>query len=108
MDNDVYVTINHLEDYLPIINIKVGDSLILRKDKDNIYDDEAIAVYTSDNIKCGYVANSVRSVARGTYSAGRAYNLFEDETNCQVRFLLLDQDCLIAKKLWKSISLNNN
>lgn len=77
--------------------LKTGDVLILKKDRNNQYDDEAIAVYTKDNYKCGYVANSVRSVARGTCSAGRVYDLFEDEARCLVGFLLVEEGCLIAE-----------
>ena len=47
--------------------------------------------------KCGYVANSVHSVARGTYSAGRVYDQIKDEARCAVRFILAEEGCLIAE-----------
>lgn len=93
----IYITINHLDDFMPVINLKVGNILTLKKELDNIYDDEAIAVYTKENYKCGYVANSVSTVAKGTHSAGRVYDRLEDETECIVRFVLLEEGCLIAK-----------
>lgn len=93
----IYITINHLDDYMPVMNLKVGDILMLKKDPDNIYDDEAIAVYTKENYKCGYVANSVNSVARGTHSAGRVYNSFKDTCDCSVSFIFNDFYTLIAK-----------
>ena len=83
----IYITINHLEDFMPIINLKVGDILMLKKEPDNLYDDEAIAVYTKDNFKCGYVANSVHSVARGSYSSGRVYDIIKDDDGCVIRFI---------------------
>lgn len=87
-DNEsIYITINHLDDFMPVINLKVGDILTLKKELDNIYDDEAIAVYTKDGFKCGYVANSVSTVARGTYSAGRIYDVIYEKNRCYIRFI---------------------
>ncbi len=93
----IFITINHLEDFMPIMSLKVGDILTLRKEPDNLNDDEAIAAYTENNYKCGYVANSVSTVARGTYSAGRAYNYIENICNCTVKFILSDSLTLIAE-----------
>ena len=97
MDKKIYITINHLDDFESQMFLKPGDVLALKKDKKNTYDDEAIAAYTKDNYKCGYVANSVHSVARGTYSAGRVYDQIEDEAKCCVRFILPEEGCLIAE-----------
>ena len=97
MDKKIYITINHLDDFESQLFLKTESTLILKKDKNNIYDDEAIAAYTKDDCKCGYVANSVHSVARGTYSAGRVYDQIEDETECRVRFILPEEGCLIAE-----------
>ena len=89
MDNNcIYITINHLDDYNGLSNIKVGDDLILRKDEDNLYDDEAIAVYNKDEIKIGYVANSTDTVARGTYSAGRIYDSLRQDQTCRICFII--------------------
>lgn len=88
MKKNIYLTINHLELFGPIEQYKVGDKLILKKDLSNEYDDEAILVYNKHKNKCGYVANSPRSVARGTYSAGRIYDHFNEELNVIIRFIL--------------------
>ncbi len=97
-DNEsIYITINHLDDFMPVMNLKVGDTLTLKKEPDNIYDDEAIAAYTKDNFKCGYVANSVGTVARGTYSSGRLYDRICSKTECRVRFILVEKDRVIAE-----------
>ncbi len=93
----IYITINHLNDFTPVMNLKVGDILTLKKEPDNIYDDEAIATYTKDNFKCGYVANSVLTVARGSYSAGRVYDRIEDQTECILRFVIVESEIAIAE-----------
>ena len=97
MDEKICITINHLDESENLLYLKVSDILALKKDKNNQYDDEAIAVYTKDNYKCGYVANSVHSVARGTYSAGRVYDQIKDETKCCVRFIFFEEGVLIAE-----------
>ena len=89
-EKDIYVTIDHLYDLGGISNVRTGDVLKMRKDPGNSFDDEAIAVYDGNDIKIGYVANSTDTVARGTYSAGRVYDLIKDETSCTVRFILGD------------------
>ena len=96
-DNSIYITINHLDDFECTSFLRPGDKLILKKDRNNIYDDEAIIVYKENKIKIGYVANSVHSVARGTYSAGRLYDRIGDETECVVRFVLTEEGCVIAE-----------
>lgn len=95
LNKQIYVTIDHLDDFLGRDCFRIGDGLILRKDEDNDVDDESIAVYNKFEIRCGYVANSVRTVARGTYSAGRLYDLFDVEACCTVRFIT--EDLLIAE-----------
>ncbi len=96
-DNSIYITINHLDDFECMAFLKPGDKLILKKDKENIYDDEAIIVYKENKTKVGYVANSVHSVARGTYSAGRLYDKIGEEAECVIRFAMIDDGCVIAK-----------
>ena len=93
----IYITINHIDDFMPVMNLKVGDILMLKKEPDNLYDDEAIAVYTKENYKCGYVANSVSTVARGTYSAGRLYCLFKEDSKCTVRFVFCENCVVLAE-----------
>ncbi len=94
-EKEIYITINHLDDFESTSFIKAGDQLILKKDKNNLYDDEAIIVY-KESVKAGYVANSVHSVARGTYSAGRLYDKIGDEAECTVRFVMSEDGYAIA------------
>ena len=95
-DKSIYITINHLNLFDSISFLKPGDRLILRKDRNNVYDDEAIIAY-KDKLKCGYVANSVYSVVRGTFSAGRVYDQIKDDAECIIRFM--NQEMLIAQIL---------
>ena len=85
--NTVFVTIVSIGECNRIENLRVNDVLTLRKEAANRYDDEAIAVYTARGVRCGYVANSVSTVARGTHSAGYVYRDFEESAECTVRFI---------------------
>ena len=96
-DEDIFSTINHLDDFMSANNLRVGIKLKLKKDYDNQYDDEAIAVYSEHGNKIGYVANSVNTVCRGTRSAGRAYDLFDEEAECIVKFIAVDNGFAIAR-----------
>ena len=91
----MYITINHLDEFQSTYMYRPGDTLTLKKDKKNIYDDEAIAAYSEKGVKVGYVANSVSTVARGTYSSGRVYDKVPDEFSCTVCFAT--EEILIAK-----------
>ena len=85
-EKEIYITINHLEDYNAEYTLRPGNTVILRKDPENPYDDEAIAVYNARNCKTGYVANSAATVCRGTYSAGRLYDKIGSEAECIICF----------------------
>ena len=95
MNNSIYITINHLDDYNGLSNIKINSLLTLLKDLDNPYDDEAIAVYDQNKTKIGYVANSVYSVIRGTHSSGRIYDKIKNNDSFIVRFI--GNDFIIAE-----------
>ena len=92
-----FITVNHLDDYSPMgyTRFRVGQQLKLQKEKDNCYDDEAIAVFDDSESRAGYVANSVSTVARGTFSAGRIYDQIGETAECTVMFIT--EDMLIAE-----------
>lgn len=96
MNNEQFITIIHLDDYLSTNSLRIGQKLTLKKDHDNPYDDEAIAVY-SNHGRTGYVANSVSTVCRGTGSAGFVYSLFDEETECVVRFIAAEYGFAICE-----------
>lgn len=92
----MFITINHIEDYCVVLDCRTEMRLSLKKDHNNSYDDEAIAAYRNGS-KFGYVANSVCTVCRGTYSAGRIYDRFDEETDCIIRFVAHENDFVIAE-----------
>ena len=96
---ETFITVNHLDDYEGPEFFRVGETLTLKKDRNNDFDDEAIVVYKGQDHRCGYVANSVSTVARGTCSAGRLYDQIEDEQKCLVRFIFAEEGVLIAQIL---------
>lgn len=115
-DDDRRMTIEHrpISDqsiYLTILTdeVAIGNQLILEKDYYNQHDNEAIVVVDQDYCEghgCGmlsdvYVANSVNTVARGTYSAGRIYDKFERRLLVQVRFIV--RGCAIVEVLGEVI-----
>ena len=96
----IYITVNHLDDFNATYMFKPGDILTLKKDPDNCYDDEAIVAYDKHGYKCGYVANSVSTVARGTFSAGRVYDKVPAEFGGVVGFVT--EDLLIVELVNKA------
>ncbi len=98
MENkSIYITLDHMDLFIDNPGFfQVGDELTLKKEKNNEYDDEAI-VASKENMKSAYVANSVSTVARGTFSAGRIYDLIEEEARCIIRFILVESDVMIAE-----------
>ena len=98
MENkSIYITLDHMDLFIDNPGFfQVGDELNLKKEKNNEYDDEAI-VASKENMKSAYVANSVSTVARGTFSAGRIYDLIEEEARCIIRFILVESDVMIAE-----------
>lgn len=86
-ETPIYLTVTHLENAPLKLHLRPGQYLTLKKDHDNPYDDEAVAVYTHRQLLCGYLANSVHSVARGTCSAGRVYDRIGEEAEVLIRFM---------------------
>ncbi len=100
MKEPLFVTINCLNMFYGKKPFEIGRIVRLIKEPDNEYDKEAIGVYLPFIDRIGYVANSTKTVYAGTYSAGRAYDLFDDYTYAKIMFvthscaiaLLLDKD----------------
>lgn len=82
-----YITLTALGNYIDIKELTVGEELILEKDEENQYDDEAIKVMGTNHSKKGYVANSVHTKCKGSHSARYIYNMFDDTCKCVVRFI---------------------
>ena len=86
MEN-TFITITSLDNMELSDYVKPGERMILKKTPDE-NDEEAITVYSGNNKKYGYVANSSNTVARGTHSAGFIYRGFYQEAECIARFVL--------------------
>ena len=92
-----YVSIVGINHYYGAEIFKVGQKLLLKKDFENKYDDEAILAELESIGKVGYVANSYQTVAKGTRSAGRVYDTFDKLCIGQVEFIV--KDTIIVKLL---------
>lgn len=90
-----YVTVVGMSNYFGCEILDIGQIIILKKDHENLFDDDAIVVYLNRKIKVGYVANSVNTVARGTKSASRIYDNIKEEINGEVMFKV--RGCVIVK-----------
>lgn len=69
---------------------KLGSVVHLIKDYDNKYDSEAIACEMDVIGRVGFVANSHKTVAKGTMSAGRIYDKFDHRCDAEVMFIIDD------------------
>ncbi|MCQ2971657.1 MAG: HIRAN domain-containing protein [archaeon] len=98
MGNDeLYTTIVGLKNYEGSKVFKIGSIVRLVKEPDNDFDLEAIACEIKYIGKTGYIANSTRTVTKGTMSAGRIYDKINDISFCEVKFV--SSDAVIAKVL---------
>lgn len=86
--DSMFVTIVGATMHLGIELFRVGGIFYLEKDIHNVYDDEAICVKNADEVIVGYLANSVQTVAKGCYSAGRIYDIMEKRQKIVVRFIV--------------------
>lgn len=98
-EQNLYFTINAVNMFHGIKPFKIGSIIKLVKEPENEYDTEAISVKLRYAGKSGYVANSVKTVAKGTYSGGRLYDKILDSDYGKVIFII--NDVIIAKILNK-------
>lgn len=82
----MYVTLTGLHRTSYEMGVEIGKEVWLKKEPTNPVDTEAIQViYHGRTV--GYVANSVKTVARGTFSAGRLYDTFDKCATAEVKFI---------------------
>ena len=96
-EKDLFTTIVGLKNYEGSKVFKIGSIVKLVKEPDNDYDMEAIACEIKYIGKTGYIANSTKTVTKGTMSAGRIYDKIKDISFCEVKFV--STDSVIAKVL---------
>jgi hypothetical protein len=72
--DDLFVTITGMQHYMGKTVLKPGVLVLLVKEPDNDYDDNAIRVDLVPAGCVGYVANSPHTVIEGTMSTNRVYD----------------------------------
>jgi hypothetical protein len=87
MDKNCFFTVCGTKYYYGMKPFEIDRIIKIVKEPDNEHDNEAIGAELPFIGKVGYVANSPNTVARGTYSAGRIYDLFDTEAYAQVLFV---------------------
>lgn len=87
MDKSYFVTITGINHYYGKKPFEIGRIVKLEKDKNNEYDCEAIKVILPYIDTIGYVANSANTVYKGTVSAGRLYDKFDDYCFGEIMFV---------------------
>lgn len=86
----MFITITGMKYYLGMDVFRINQMIALEKDEDNCDDSEAICVRIDGGAKVGYVANSVYTKVKGTYSAGYVHRDVKEDTKAIVRFITHD------------------
>ena len=82
----MYVTITGFSYHFGKLPFSIGNILLCEKDPSNRYDSEAITVRLPIIGTIGSIANSTKTVAGGTMSAGRIYDKVGDKFYIRVMF----------------------
>ena len=83
-----YITVVGCSNFFGTDVFKVGQIVYGVKETDNSFDAEAIKVVSEADVPCGYIANSVHTVAKGCMSAGRIYDTFEEKIKLRILFII--------------------
>lgn len=86
-NENVFITITGMNDYLGLRPYKVGRIVKLCKEHNNEFDETAIRVELPFIDTVGYVANSTNTVYKGTFSAGRLYDKIGEEAFAEIMFV---------------------
>lgn len=84
----LYFTVAGCNHYFGTDFMEKGMTVKLKKEPDNAYDGEAIMVKMKGLGKVGYVANSTRTVAGETMSAGRLYDQIGKKAKAKVVYVI--------------------
>lgn len=87
----IYITVTGTNMRYGTDFLEKGMNVLLVKEPDNKWDQEAIKVMLEGLDLIGYVANSPKTVTYGNYSAGRIYDKIKDETIARVEHVLCDR-----------------
>ncbi len=80
---EILITVTGFNNYPNAKRLLDGDKIMLLREYENEYDKSAIAVY-SEFGKIGYVANSEKTVRKGTMSAGYLAEIMENTATAKV------------------------
>lgn len=95
----IYFTITGTKYYQGKAFLEPGMRVMLEKDPENEYDQEAIQVKLEGLGCIGYVANSPHTVVGDSYSAGRLYDKIGDKASGKVVYVLpTGVLCKLSKK----------
>lgn len=83
----MYITVTAFENMHGAKPLKINGIVKLVKEPENPYDTEAIACEIRHFGKIGYVANSTRTVVKGSMSAGRLYDKITEEYFAKIQFI---------------------
>ena len=97
----VYITITGMKHYCGTDFLKPGMKVKLKKEKNNIYDKEAIKVILEGIGTIGYVANSTHTVVGECQSAGRVYDKIGKKAHAKVMYV--SENAVICKICKKSL-----
>ena len=103
-ENELYASVVGLKNYKGNQVFKLNSIIKLIKEPENDFDTEAIQCELRYIGKTGYIANSTKTVIKGTMSAGRIYDKIGDVSFAEVKFIA--NDSVIAKIL-TSAEINN-
>ena len=101
----VYITITGMKHYCGTDFLKPGMKVKLRKEKDNVYDKEAIKVVLEGLGTIGYVANSTHTVVGECYSAGRVYDKIGKKAHAKIMYV--SENAVVCKICKKSLLKKN-
>ena len=90
MKEKVLVTVVGTDHYYGNKIFEIGEYVTLEKEPKNPYDSDAIAVFLDNYGVCGYIANSVNTVLRGTKSASRIYEHIGDTHKAKIVYSTFD------------------
>lgn len=97
--NEKFITITGFNNYYGREPFAIGNLVRCKKEPKNSYDSEAIRCLTPGIGTVGYIANSPKTVAGGTMSAGRIYDTVDDHFYVRVMFTTFTKIiCLVEDK----------
>lgn len=83
----IHLTITGMDYYEDLTSFELGEIIRLKKEPTNYHDPEAIKAEIPFTGKIGYVANSIKTVVKGTMSAGRIYDKIEETSYAKIVFI---------------------